>query len=299
MAPARENTNTHSSTAPYPRTDSAPYVMLIGGAQIGELYKLARARTVVGRSPDSDLRLEEPGLSREHAELLVESGRLIVRDLGSKNGTYVNGNRVETHELRDGDQVVLGAATLLVFTHRDGIERAYSSGRSHAAVRGAATVALRSEVFMECLAQEISFSRRHAAPLALMLLEVDGYADLANRHGPAGARELMADVAHTAAEALREEDVLAEFGPGRFAVACRETSADEARARGERVRVAITEASYQLGGADTPRLSLSVGIAPCPAGQERLAANALVQTTERALAHARALGGNRVVVVGG
>jgi GGDEF domain-containing protein len=62
------------------------------------------------------------------------------------------------------------------------------------------------------------------------------------------------------------------------------------------VRVAVTEAAYQLAGAETPRLSVSVGIAPCPPGQDRLAASALVQTTERALAHARALGGNRVVV---
>src|SRR5262245_7350404 len=130
MAPARENTNTHSSTAPHPpRADAAkPYVLIIAGAQVGELYKLGRARTIVGRSPETDLRLAEPGLSREHAELLVDGGRLTVRDMGSTNGTFVNGDRVETRELRDGDKLSLGGVTLLVFTHRDGIEGTYTSG---------------------------------------------------------------------------------------------------------------------------------------------------------------------------
>src|SRR3954466_3983497 len=109
MGEGRENTNTHSTTAPHPRPEiGRPYLMVIAGAQIGELHKLGRSRTIVGRSPETHLRLDEEGVSRETAELVVEGGRVTVRDLGSTNGTLVNGARVDKRELRDGDKLSIG-----------------------------------------------------------------------------------------------------------------------------------------------------------------------------------------------
>jgi hypothetical protein len=73
---------------------------------------LLKARMVLGRSSSCELVLGDDTVSRRHAELRVEEGRWLLRDLGSANGTYVNGRRVVEAEVRSGDVVHLGGCRL-------------------------------------------------------------------------------------------------------------------------------------------------------------------------------------------
>src|SRR5689334_12431104 len=66
------------------------------------------ASVVVGRSPTSDFPIIDPTISRRHAQILRQDEKILVRDLGSSNGTYVNGVRVESAELKPGDLVTFG-----------------------------------------------------------------------------------------------------------------------------------------------------------------------------------------------
>jgi hypothetical protein len=69
-------------------------------------------RMLVGRAPNCDCVVPEDGVSRKHAQLLCDGERWYVRDLGSRNGTRVNGVRViEATEVRPGDRVSLGGAS--------------------------------------------------------------------------------------------------------------------------------------------------------------------------------------------
>ena len=74
---------------------------------------LTRPVTVVGRGADADLRLEDTGVSRAHAELRLDGGTVRVVDLQSTNGTQLNGRRVRIATLTDGDRLDLGATTLV------------------------------------------------------------------------------------------------------------------------------------------------------------------------------------------
>ena len=71
---------------------------------------------VIGRGAEVDLQLTDTGVSRRHAELRVVPGGLEVHDLGSTNGTWVNGRRVQAASLRDGDRVTVGTTELVVRT---------------------------------------------------------------------------------------------------------------------------------------------------------------------------------------
>lgn len=66
------------------------------------------ASVIVGRSPTSDFPIIDPTISRRHAQILRQDDKILVRDLGSSNGTYVNGVRVESAELKPGDLVTFG-----------------------------------------------------------------------------------------------------------------------------------------------------------------------------------------------
>ncbi len=83
--------------------------MLVGG---GRRTVLGGSRFVIGRSRDSDLTLDDPNVSRRHAELRKEDGAWVVADLASTNGVKVNGRRVAQHRLNPGDEITVGLETL-------------------------------------------------------------------------------------------------------------------------------------------------------------------------------------------
>jgi hypothetical protein len=76
-------------------------------------YELTSSVTMLGRGTDCDLRLVDPGVSRHHAELRREDDEVVLVDLGSTNGTFVNGEPVRRVALTDGTRVTLGRTTLV------------------------------------------------------------------------------------------------------------------------------------------------------------------------------------------
>ena len=74
------------------------------------------AMTILGRDDAADIILDDPGISRRHSELRVTTDGphfvTTIRDLGSTNGTYVNGERVTTTHLEDGDRVTVGRTSI-------------------------------------------------------------------------------------------------------------------------------------------------------------------------------------------
>ena len=83
-------------------------VVRVGGGRAGERFALAAERTLIGRSPECDVFLDDVTVSRRHAELLQSGERFTIRDLGSLNGTFVNRHRVESVDLHDDDEVQVG-----------------------------------------------------------------------------------------------------------------------------------------------------------------------------------------------
>jgi DNA-binding winged helix-turn-helix (wHTH) protein len=79
----------------------------------GHQLPLMEGVNVIGRGPDAAIQIDSPGLSRSHARILVALGEATLEDLGSKNGTYLNGGRITTpHRLAEGNEIRLGAIVL-------------------------------------------------------------------------------------------------------------------------------------------------------------------------------------------
>jgi hypothetical protein len=88
------------------------------GAGGQRTFPLTSPLTILGRGTDCDLRLVDQGVSRHHAEIRVEDGDVVLVDLGSTNGTFVNGQPIRRVSLVDGTRVTLGRTTLVF--RRDG-----------------------------------------------------------------------------------------------------------------------------------------------------------------------------------
>ena len=83
-------------------------VVRAGGGRAGESFELGGLRTLIGRSPDCHVFLDDVTVSRRHAEIVRESDRWEIRDLGSLNGTFVNRSRIESAVLATDDEVQIG-----------------------------------------------------------------------------------------------------------------------------------------------------------------------------------------------
>jgi hypothetical protein len=83
-------------------------VVRAGGGRAGESFEVAGLRTLIGRSPDCHVFLDDVTVSRRHAEILRHDNRFEIRDLGSLNGTFVNRHRIESADLSADDEVQIG-----------------------------------------------------------------------------------------------------------------------------------------------------------------------------------------------
>ena len=92
-------------------------VVRSGGGMAGQSFQPQDGRTLIGRSPECDIFLDDVTVSRRHAEVHREGDTFTIRDLGSLNGTYVNRRRIEAVVLEDDDEVQIGKYRL-TFLHR-------------------------------------------------------------------------------------------------------------------------------------------------------------------------------------
>jgi 3-deoxy-7-phosphoheptulonate synthase len=93
-----------------------PYLIVLIGENVGEAFPLTDVENTIGRTGRAAIRVEDTGISRQHATVSREGDEFVVRDLGSANGTYVNNRKLEgPHALREGDTLRFGGRTALRF----------------------------------------------------------------------------------------------------------------------------------------------------------------------------------------
>ena len=85
----------------------------------GRRYQLTGRVTVLGRGSDADVVVDDPGVSRRHAEIRLDDDGAVVRDLGSTNGTFVDGERAGTARLADGSTITVGRTRITVSFRSD------------------------------------------------------------------------------------------------------------------------------------------------------------------------------------
>lgn len=109
-------------TNPSAMRRAARLIMLVGH-EAGRVFALGHASVTIGRANDADIRLSDHDISRQHARISWNDEGPTIEDLGSKNGTSVNGMPVRQQLLRIGDQVQLGSSVIMVFAQPDDLER--------------------------------------------------------------------------------------------------------------------------------------------------------------------------------
>ncbi len=272
------------------------YLVVLAGVSAGEMFKLQADRTVVGRGTKVTLRLNDEGVSREHCAFVREDDKIIVTDLGSTNGTYVNGIKIDRKELSDGDKIMVGSTTILKFTFHDVLDEVFQRQMYESALRDGLTKVFNKKYFTDYLEKEFAFAARHGGPLALIFLDIDHFKKINDTHGHPAGDFVLSELSQMMVDLLRTEDVLARFGGEEFTVLCRGSDGKGATIVAERLRTAVEQRKFTFGGQDIP-VTISLGVASIPdSGVNDHAA--FLAAADKALYEAKRSGRNRVCVHG-
>jgi two-component system, cell cycle response regulator len=260
----------------------------------GQLIALRGEQLRLGRSWEAAGRIDDDSVSRVHAEISCDSGNYSIVDLGSANGTFVDGERITRAELRDGSLVRLGSRVAFRFSLVEEDEQRALSSLQDLGHYDPLTGVFNRRHLERHLAAELAFAERHGSSISVILFDLDRFKQINDEHGHPAGDVVLERVAELMGGQIRVEDMLARYGGEEFMLVLRETPIGGAEVLAERIRRVIAEARVQIGSGDLIGVTVSAGCASlaCTAGAEALQ---LIQIADRRLYLAKQQGRNQVV----
>jgi diguanylate cyclase (GGDEF)-like protein len=269
------------------------YLTVIRGADhdLGS-YVVIDERVSIGRGSDVDLRLQDNGVSRRHVSIdRHEDGSYVLSDLGSTNGTFVGLDLVDgTRTLRDGDKIFLGD-TVLRFALADDIDLGYQTEVAQIVGQDPLTGLESKRRFDDALAHGVAIARSREAPLALLMMDMDGVKSINDRYGHLFGAHVIGETGRILSRHLGGSGHACRFGGDEFCAFLPGQDRDAACQTAETIRLAVEQAGMSKDGIDLSP-TLSIGIAVCPADASD--ATELLARADAALYRAKDAGKNRV-----
>ncbi len=273
------------------------FLLVLSGPQLGTIFPLAADRDLtLGRREDAEILIGDDGVSRMHATLRVDGERAILRDLGSANGTYVDGARVQEALLVNGSRVHLGLQTVLKFIFTDDLEADYQRKLVEGALQDPLTGLYNRRLLEDRLGSELAGAKRHGRVVSVLMVDIDLFKVINDTHGHLAGDEVLRMVARTLRATIRKEDFVARFGGEEFVVIARETDLDGALLLGERIRHAVERS--RCVWQDVP-LSATVSVGVTVSAQPAVfvqgeSERQLIDAADKALYRAKQEGRNKV-----
>jgi two-component system, cell cycle response regulator len=289
--PRFQRTTAVAKASERPKGGNACSVVVIAGPELGRQLSLDDDSVEIGRLPECALQMDVESVSRRHARIeRTDSGYKVV-DLGSTNGTMVNGVRIKEHVLRDGDHIKTGKV-VIKFIAGDNIEVKYHQELNERAQLDPLTGVANRRHFEDALKRQLTKAAFSAAPFSLIAFDLDHFKRINDGHGHPAGDWVLKMVAELVVGEVRSEDMVARTGGEEFAVLLPSAPRELAMSIAERIRRAIETEPFEF---EKRRIvvTVSLGVATFELGQDRDAA-AIYKRADEKLYEAKQSGRNRV-----
>jgi diguanylate cyclase (GGDEF)-like protein len=283
-------------------TDSAQFanvanrfamLLVVQGAEVDiGAQVLCDRPIVIGRDTDIELPLRDGSISRRHCRVArgPDDG-YVLADLGSTNGTRLNGARIrEPVHLSEGDKIFLGA-TIVKFGFADELDARYHARLETLAATDALTGLLSNRKFDSAFAQAIIEARDAGAPLGVLVMDMDGLKQINDVHGHQMGGFTLTEVAQILRTGLGGRGEACRFGGDEFVAYLIGTDRVGAAALAESLRAAVEGHAFRRDDVEL-RVTVSIGVAAYP--EDGTTPDALFRAADQALYRAKAAGKNRV-----
>ncbi len=266
-------------------------IVFIYGDELGRRIQLGRRPIVIGRSSKADVRIDEDSVSRQHCRIRPTADGYVIEDLGSTNGTYVEGEPVTSGTLlRDGQRITIGSA-IVKFLYGSNLELAYHEEIYRLMRTDGLTELFNRRYFDEVLQKEVSRARRYGRPFSLVLFDIDHFKRINDTYGHLAGDAVLRQLGQIVASHVRRDDVVARTGGEEFAVILPETELPQARAFADKLRRLVERTDFQFEGTRVP-VTISLGVAEWAA--QLVDGADLVKRADEKLYEAKRGGRNRV-----
>ncbi len=266
-------------------------LVVIYGMDLGKKYNVETKTVVIGRSSATDIQVDQESVSRNHCKLINTGQTIMLRDLGSTNGTYVNDELVDEYVLRDGDFIKVGRC-IFKFLVGNNIENAYHEEIYRLTTVDGLTQIFNKRYFVETLEREMGRAQRYRRHLSLIMFDIDHFKAINDNYGHLAGDHVLRQLAATIKSRIRREDILARYGGEEFAIILPEIDRANASSFAEKLRQLVERSVFEF---EETRIPLTVSVGVSLLAPETDSCDSLVKAADENLYLAKEQGRNQVV----
>ncbi|HTH37282.1 MAG TPA: diguanylate cyclase [Pyrinomonadaceae bacterium] len=283
--------------------DLRPALVFLSGELIAVPIPLEREEVILGRSLGADVRINDHKSSRRHAKIAKALNEItgehdyVLTDFGSRNGTFLNGERVSEVVLQNGDKITIGEH-IMRFELLDEIDREYQRQIHRLISHDDLTGLLSSRSFFSELRREAGRARAEGISFCVLMMDIDHFKNVNDTYGHLTGSKTIEEIGGCIMDCVRSGDAAARFGGEEFAAFLLDAEIGQAMVAAERIRSTIQSTEFSVirqGRAKaTHHVTMSIGISSFP--DDSLDPIELVEMADSALYRAKRDGRNRVSV---
>ena len=281
--------------------DLRPALVFLTGELIAVPIPLEREEVMLGRELGADVRINDSKVSRSHAKICTrvnsqtQEAEYILTDIGSRNGTLLNGERITEETLQNGDKITIGDQTLR-FDLLDAIDREYQLQIHRLISHDDLTGLLSSRSFFSELRRELERAKIENRRFCVLMMDVDHFKLVNDTYGHLTGSKTLEEIGSCIIRCLRTGDAAARFGGEEFAAFLLEAEIGQALVAAERIRKEIELRAFSVMRHGEPseqhHVTISIGVASFP--DDSSDPIQLVEMADSALYRAKREGRNRV-----
>lgn len=262
---------------------------VVSGNEIGQRV-LVDKTLIVGRDPEADLVLTDELVSWHHARIEDRGDNWTVVDMGSTNGTSVNGERATEFNLKPGDKIVIGT-TVIQYELRDAQEQQYDKAVDKLLnIDDLSGLYVRRKFDAEFNLM-IEAARAKRETVALLVMDLDGVKGINDSHGHLFGAYVIGESGRVIATVLQTRGIACRFGGDEYLAALPGLDVDAAFLVAEEIRTAIGKHQYEREGVKL-RPGISIGVSSFPESGD--SQQQVFQKGDEALYRAKESGKNQV-----
>lgn len=266
------------------------YLVLIYGQPLGRKFVIKTGSLLIGRAPDCDIQLSDDCLSRLHCRIISSQDSVVIADLDSTNGTYVNNAAISARPLKDGDRIKVGR-TIFSFLSSDNIEHAYHEEIYRLKTTDGLTGAFNKRYFEEEGQRELFRFYRYGRPLSLAFFDLDHFKEINDTYGHLAGDRVLSQFAALVSAHIRREDTFCRYGGEEFVLLMPEMDRVQAAENVQRLRKLVQKHRFSFEGVS---LSVTVSAGVVEADTKMTGIDDFVRRVDERLYKAKQGGRNRV-----
>lgn len=244
-----------------PASNKQPFIFVIPETGFGQWHPLRDKEVTIGRSRDNTIQIDSVNISRTHVRILtLGPDNFVLEDMDSTNGTYVNGQKIKTHQLHSGDKISLSDSIILMFELKDKDDITVYENLYRSATRDALTGIYNRHYFLEIASKELAFATRHFSIFSLIFFDIDNFKSLNDQHGHPFGDTVLKSITETVSHYIRSSDIFARLGGEEFIILLRNILPSEATFLAEKIRNVIENIPFQTPAANALKVTTSLGV---------------------------------------